>query len=222
MELRAAHAMAEELVAGHGLTGWRVEFDRAKRRAGVCRYAEKVIGLSGPLTRLHDADEVCDTVLHEVAHALVGPVHGHDAVWRATARRIGCTGSRCVPGDAPRVAGAWVGVCPAGHVRDRHRRPERVMSCSACRPAFSAEHLFEWTHRGRPATMHPNYLAELVALQAGRQVRLAPVGSRVRITLAGALHGRTGPVVKVGRTSYHVRLTEGLVRVVFAGTEPAG
>ena len=220
MELRAAFEMAEGLVREHGLVGWQVEFDTAKRRAGVCRFNDRVIGLSAPITRVHDERDVRDTVLHEIAHALVGPAHGHDAVWRRTALAIGCSGKRCVDADSPRVQGGWIGICAAGHVRDRHRRPERVLSCPQCRPTFSVDHLFEWTYRGRPAAMHPNYLAELAAMRSGRRIRKAAVGSRVRVTLPGEYHGVVGRVVKVGRTSYHVRTRAGMLRVVFAGAEP--
>jgi predicted SprT family Zn-dependent metalloprotease len=221
MDLGEALAMASSLVREHGLVDWRVELDGAKRRAGVCRFSERVIGLSGPLTRLHTEAEVRDTVLHEIAHALVGPAHGHDRVWRATAVRIGCSGRRCVDAESARVAGGWVGTCPAGHVKDRHRRPERVMSCGQCSRTFSVDHLFSWTFHGRPAPMHPNYLAELAALREGRSLRVLPLGCRVRITVPGEHQGRVGKVVKRGRTSYHVRVPDGLLRVAFAGVEPA-
>lgn len=220
MELSDAYSLATGLVAQHGLDGWTVTFDTAKRRAGVCHFATRVIGLSAALTRLHDEVEVRDTVLHEIAHALVGPRHGHDAVWAAQARAIGSTGSRCLPADAPRVQAPWVGVCRGGHVVERHRRPERVMACRTCAPRFDVRHVFEWTHHGRPAVMHPNYQAELRHLLAGTRQRLVPVGRRVRITLPGGLEGRVGTVVKHGRTSYHVDLPEGRYRVVFAGAEP--
>ena len=117
MDPRAALALARGLLAEHGLDDWRVGLDRAKTRAGACRFARREITLSAPLTRLHSEAEVRDTILHEVAHALVGPSHGHDDVWRATALRIGCSGQRCVPADAPRVEGPWRGTCPRGHVR---------------------------------------------------------------------------------------------------------
>lgn len=221
MDLGDAYRLAERLVAEHGLDGWRVEFDGAKRRAGICRFGDRVIGLSAPVTRLHSEEDVRDTILHEIAHALVGPRHGHDRVWREVAQRIGSTGRRCVESSAPAVTGAWLGVCSAGHVRDRHRRPERVLSCPECSPRFSLDHLFSWTHRGRPAVMHPNYLAELEALRTGRSLSVLPVGARVRVVVPGEYHGLEGRIIKRGRTSYHVKVKAGVLRVVFAGAELA-
>lgn len=180
-----------------------------------------MIGLSAPLTRLHSEYDVGDTFLHEIAHARVGPGHAHDAVWQAKAREVGCSASRCLPEDVPQLPAPWLGVCPAGHVEQRHRRPERVASCRACASAFSPDHLFQWTFHGRLGSMHPNYLAELCALQTGEPVRLLGRGMRVRIVVSGEFHGRVGTVVKRGRTSYHLQLPEGRVRVAFAGTEPA-
>lgn len=210
--------MAVDLVREHGLDGWRVGFDTAKRRAGVCDYRRRRISLSAPLTRLHAEEEVRDTVLHEIAHALAGHAAGHGPLWQATARRIGCTATRCVPGDAPRVPGEWVGVCPAGHVVERYRRPERVLACQQCSPRFSVRHVFEWTRHGVPVPMHPNYYAELEALRTGRRLVRYPPGQRVRLQAPG-FEGRIGEVVKVGRTRYHVRLPEGLFTVVFAAVE---
>ena len=221
MDLIDAYDMAVALCSTHGLEGWRVEFDTAKRRAGVCRYGDRVIGLSGPLTRLHAETEVRDTVLHEIAHALVGPAHRHDEVWRATARRIGCSGRRCLPADAPRVQGAWVGTCPRGHTHDRHRRPVRVTSCRRCSPAFSVDHVLQWTHHGRPTAMHPHYVAELEALRSGDRVPMLAPGARARVVVPGPYDGRVGRVVKRGRTRYVLQLPEGVLRVTFAGVVPA-
>lgn len=213
--------MASRLLTRHGLHDWQVTFDGAKRRAGQCRYAEQVISLSAGLTQLHSADEVRETVLHEIAHALAGPGAGHGPVWRATARRIGSDASRCVPADAPRLPGEWLGVCPAGHTVERHRRPERVLTCPRCSPRFDVANVFAWSHHGVPAPMHPNYLAELSDLRSGAVVRRFAPGSLVRVTAPGVFEGRVGTVVKRGRTSYHVRLGDHLVRVLFAAVEAA-
>lgn len=221
MDLRDAYAMAEHLLVRHGLPDWQVTFDSAKRRAGVCRYADKTIGLSGPLTALHSYDDVRDTVLHEIAHALAGPEHGHDAHWRKVAMGIGCSGDRCVSTDSPRVKAAWLGVCSAGHTQERHKRPERVITCGTCSHVFDLAHLYTWTHHGRPGQMHPNYVAELERLREGKRVVLLPVGSRARVTVPGDHHGIVGRIVKRGRTSYHLRAGRQVLRVPFAYVERA-
>ncbi len=38
-----------------------------------------------------------DLILHEIAHANAGPGAGHGPIWKAEARRIGCTADRCMP-----------------------------------------------------------------------------------------------------------------------------
>lgn len=209
MELASARDLADQLLEQHGLTGWRVVIDRAKTRAGVCRFGSREIGLSGPLTLLHSATEVRDTILHEIAHAVVGPLHKHDAVWRAQAARLGCSTRARLPRDAPQVAAPWVGSCPAGHTVQRHRRPERPSSCPQCSGRFDSEHLFRWQFHGRDVPM-PADAAALVL----------PVGSTVTITAAGKYRGAVGTVLKRGRTRYHVRLADGLVAVPFLLAEP--
>lgn len=228
VDLDAAEAMARALMAEHGLRDWSLVFDRAKRRAGICRYDRREIGLSAPLTALHPEADVRDTVLHEIAHALVGARHGHDAVWRATARRIGCSGERCVSRDAPELDGAWVGTCPAGHTVSRHRRPDRPAACRRCGPTFDLAHLLEWTHHGRVVAMSPSYDAQLrrIRTRDPRQdvlpIAVLGLGDRARVVAQGRYHGAVGKVVKRGRTRYHLRIPEGVLTVPFALVEPAG
>ncbi|MDM8083739.1 SprT-like domain-containing protein [Cellulomonas cellasea] len=223
-----AQRMARGLMAEHGLKRWTLVLDRAKTRAGVCRAGRREIGLSRELTALHSVEQVRDTVLHEIAHALVGPGHGHDAVWRATAVRIGGSGERCVPSDAPKVEGPWVGVCPAGHRMSVHRRPVRVRTCPTCSPTLDLDALYTWTLRGQPAPMHPAYVAELAHVRAaarhggsgarvgapGGAVDLEP-GERVRLLGGGKYAGLVGVIEKRGRTRYAVRTPRGLVSAPF-------
>lgn len=230
MELTAARRLASGLIARHGLTGWRLVFDNAKTRAGVCRFDRKEIGLSRPLVSLYGVEQVTETVLHEIAHALVGPRHGHDRAWRATARRIGASGERCMPPNAPSVEGPWVGVCPAGHRTNAHRRPIRVKSCRDCSPGFTTSAIYTWSHHGLPASMDPRYEAELARIRAGRTTASpAPIplqiGERVRLTGIGRYADLTGTVVKRGRTRYHVQTRAGLLSVAFTAVQrvpPAG
>lgn len=227
----------------HGLHDWQLVFDRAKARAGVCRPATQQIGLSLVLTVLHDESDVRDTVLHEIAHAIVGTRHGHDGVWRAKAREIGCSATRCLPDDAPRVQAPWQGRCAGGHEVSRHRRPERVMSCRRCSPSFDPGALLAWTYRGRRVPMTPGYEAELALITEGTAApggprestaarveraqsllgaarAVLPVGARVRLGGSGRYGGLVGTIEKRGRTRYHVRTPAGLVTAPFVLVRP--
>lgn len=241
MDPQAALVTGRRLLREHGLSDWTIRLDRAKTRAGVCRFARREIGLSAPLTRLHSEAEVLDTILHEIAHALVGPQHGHDAVWRAKAREIGCSGSRCVSADSPTVRGDWVGTCPSGHTVARHRRPQRVRSCSRCTPGrFDPTAIFEWTHRGHRAPMLDSYRTELASIRAqyGQVAErprprppIAPegsgprvdvrVGDRVRVTRPGPLLGAVGEVEFVGSTRLQIRVAGELYAAPYDAVEVA-
>ena len=217
MEVTRALAMGRSLMHEHGLDGWRIVADRAKTRAGVCRYGLRQIGISAPLTALHDEAEVRDTILHEIAHALVGPEHGHDAVWRAKAVEIGSSGERCVSPDAPRVAGDWLGRCPAGHERTRHRAPTRLSSCGRCSRTFDPRHLFTWTYKGKPVPMPTTYTAALVDVRTHTGVeerrRRLRLGDLVQISGDGVWGGRSGEVELVGAARVQVRVDDELVSV---------
>ena len=121
-----------ELLDLHGLsaTGWTARLDESRSRAGACNFTKKRILLSRLYVRVAAEPELDDTILHEIAHALVGPHHHHDATWRAKARAIGCSGDRChtVQFSPPR----WIVACAAGcFSRSAHRRRRRAV-CRRC------------------------------------------------------------------------------------------
>jgi len=49
-------------------------------------------------SNLNNGNVIENTVLHEIAHAIVGNEHYHDRVWKECAQRIGCTGDRLATG----------------------------------------------------------------------------------------------------------------------------
>ena len=93
--LTYCYALASKLMTDHGLTeqGWKFDFSTSARRIAVCKHRIKTIEFS--LHRLgSDRAAIKDIILHEIAHALVGPKHGHDATWRAMCVRIGAKPNR--------------------------------------------------------------------------------------------------------------------------------
>ncbi|MDO4889001.1 MAG: SprT-like domain-containing protein [Actinomycetaceae bacterium] len=145
MELPAIAELARLLMDRHGLDGWSLRFDRARRRAGLTRFDDRTISLSGVLLPLYSEQQVRDVVLHEIAHALVGPRHNHDATWRAQARQIGAP-PRATLVDAPQAPATWIGRCPNGHEVPRYRRPSGQRSCGKCSKSYDPRFTLTW-HR---------------------------------------------------------------------------
>jgi predicted SprT family Zn-dependent metalloprotease len=135
-----AVAEARAVLAEHGLDGWSVVTDRAKRRLGICRYREKQIGLS----RIHIEDDpraaVRDTIRHEVAHALAYVRHGHRGHGPTWRRMCAVTGAepRTTAGAAAKIAPRdyrWTGVCVLCKAAwNRHKLTARARTgrCGRC------------------------------------------------------------------------------------------
>jgi hypothetical protein len=108
MELNAARDLAIHLMTKHGLIekGWTFGFDNARKRLGVCVYAPKRISISRFMAPAATWDEVQQTMLHEIAHALVGHDAAHGPIWKAKAASIGYTGKRTAKNPAIEAAKA--------------------------------------------------------------------------------------------------------------------
>lgn len=152
-----AAVLAVKLMEQHGLDPflWSFKFDQAVRRFGYCRHYRGgggVISLSELFTELNPEEEVRITILHEIAHALVGPGVGHGPKWQAKCRELGIEPERCFggPGSKRSVVqppSRFVGRCAVGHEFFRERIREKYrdkMSCSVCHPVWSSDHLIVW------------------------------------------------------------------------------
>lgn len=84
------------LLDEQGLPDWRIRVttDISKPFLGLTDYNVKTIFLNGFSIDTHPDAELQNTIRHEVAHALVGPGHGHDDVWRDQAKLLGCDNTR--------------------------------------------------------------------------------------------------------------------------------
>ena len=131
---------AHALIGTHELTSglapaWRFTFQTTPNRAGVCLYRTKTIGMSLSYAIRASWHELNDTLLHEIAHAIVGPRHHHDAVWKAKARQIGCSAQRCT--TVRHTVGRWLGHCPTcRRTFTRHRLTAKMRTravCTTCR-----------------------------------------------------------------------------------------
>lgn len=89
VDVREAHAFAFETFQQHNLTDWKIRWNRHPRRAGLCQHDERTVTLSALAVERWTWPEVEELVVHELAHALLGPGAGHDRVWKAKVRSLG-------------------------------------------------------------------------------------------------------------------------------------
>lgn len=125
------------------LSDYSFHFDSAKKRAGICRYNRKKISLSIDICRnnLDRDDEIMDTLLHEIAHALSYKLYGRQAVghgylWKHIAKQVGAKPQRCYTSrDYKPVKGKYTATCSScGHTRDYHKKLKLSRSCGKCNP----------------------------------------------------------------------------------------
>lgn len=133
--LADVETLARRLIRRHkaesGLgADWTFGFDLCTVRAGVCRHRERRIDLSVSFCQRATRAEIEDTLLHEIAHAIVGYAHHHDAVWKAKASEIGCTAERCH--QVTHTVARWVGECGCGQRWFRQRVSRRLRAAALC------------------------------------------------------------------------------------------
>jgi predicted SprT family Zn-dependent metalloprotease len=134
-EIDAIAQHARELLEQHHLSLWRFRFDNGRKRVGSCQYGPQVISLAYEFAKHAPAEEIHDTLLHEIAHALVGKAHQHDDVWRTKAIAIGCSGKRCH--DLQFTPPRYIVQCERGCWVTTAERRRRNVRCRRCRGALS-------------------------------------------------------------------------------------
>jgi predicted SprT family Zn-dependent metalloprotease len=129
----AARELACHYLNQHGLRDWSFAFNRSKRNLGRCLFGPKLIELSHHFVERNSLAVIRDTLLHEIAHALVGPGHGHDDVWKAMCKKVGAIPER-LSLDADMPEGRWQATCAGcGMQHHKHRRPKFMHGWYCCR-----------------------------------------------------------------------------------------
>lgn len=129
--LRIIEGMARDILKEHGLQHWSFQFDWSHTRAGVCMLDLQTISVSVRHCMKSTLAEVRNTILHEVAHAIAGPRHHHDAVWYEIALRIGCTAKRTH--NLKFADPKYIRRCPQNHWVATGQKRMRHRICRTCR-----------------------------------------------------------------------------------------
>lgn len=99
MNLQEAEALANTLLQELSqkynlLSRWKFKWNDRKKALGVCAFGNRTIQLSKTWTEACDETMVRDTILHEIAHVLAGPLENHGAIWKSFCREIGANPQR--------------------------------------------------------------------------------------------------------------------------------
>ena len=146
MKLSAAIILANELIIKWGLDlkGWTFEFNKRKGSLGMCAVLnkpmkgndkKKFIMLSSPNTILRTPEEVEQTILHEIAHALdweetKSMSHGYN--WKKWCRKVGYKGSR-ISTTGETAKGKYTLTCKSCEdISYMHRKPKGNKACYDC------------------------------------------------------------------------------------------
>lgn len=89
MRIELAVKLALELMKKHKLASWSLTIDHDRNFAGYTIHKNKEIGLSKYFLELNNKKEVRDTILHEIAHALLPEGVDHTTEWKKLALKLG-------------------------------------------------------------------------------------------------------------------------------------
>lgn len=135
MNKSEAEEFAERELERNGLSDWTFTWFLANRRLGVCKPKVKVIGIH---EKLADFDEEFrETLLHEIAHALVGAKEKHNFVWAAKCVELGIRPERSVSMSSVPFAinYKFVAFCPVCNENRGgfFRSTNKIWNCKICK-----------------------------------------------------------------------------------------
>ena len=130
MDLQIAEKLAKEKIMEH-CPGFAFKFGKTKNRLGYCSYRNKTIELSKSYVELNPEQSIMDTIMHEIAHAKVGPGNGHNKTWKDMARKLGA--NPCSTTEAITPKKTVIGECVnCGTKWERYNLPKRSYHHDAC------------------------------------------------------------------------------------------
>jgi predicted SprT family Zn-dependent metalloprotease len=122
------------------IPGWTFGWNNRTSSLGLCVYRKKQVQVSSIWASKLTDDEVMDTVLHEVAHAVAFTVHGchdHGPVWKKVCMELGCTpkatARTSIPMSELGIQTKWQVLCnDCKTVSLYQRKPKRDIKHYAC------------------------------------------------------------------------------------------
>ena len=127
--------ITNDMLVKHNLTDWKFIWNNrtTTKTFGICKYRLKEIHLNKKFALVEKTQEVIDTIIHEIAHALTKG-DGHGERWRAKCRELGCKDEQFANTDKETLnkLARYRGVCPTcGHEIFTSRKTDIIhIQCS--------------------------------------------------------------------------------------------
>lgn len=117
--LQKYESFANELFVKHNITDWKFVWNNrtSNQTFGICKYKQKEIHVNRKYALIETEEEVFDTIIHEIAHALTKGA-GHGEIWKAKCRELGCRDEQFanLSEDSIKKLARYKGICPTcGH-----------------------------------------------------------------------------------------------------------
>ena len=123
----------------HKLDDWKFEWNKRKTQLGFCDYFKKTISMSIYYYDTRSIDESINTLLHEIAHAIVGSKHGHNIIWKLKAKEIGSDGKRTHKTNI-KLLHNYEAICPkCGRLHIAYRLKRHDCCCGVCCNKYEPE-----------------------------------------------------------------------------------
>lgn len=81
-KMRQAVLKGAQLLIDNGLKDWKINFQGSRKALATCYAWQKTIKFSRHFVLVATEEQFEGVTLHEVAHAIVGPGHKHDQVFK--------------------------------------------------------------------------------------------------------------------------------------------
>ncbi len=112
MKTTTAEKLARELMDSHGLQDWTFKLDECPSEVWFMqRRDEDDTPVSRHHVAHHTTEQVRETILHEIAHALVPDHVAHGEEWKAMAKAVGAVPKACAGDDHSIIEGPWLVSC---------------------------------------------------------------------------------------------------------------
>lgn len=127
---RQAVTEAARLLVKNGLGDWRINLKSVTSYNAQVRYRQKILIINTKMITVASKDEFTGIMYHEIAHALVGPGHGHGRKFKDKVYEL--TGSYKYAGYSSRVgAGNFLSLCTGCGFKGEVSSP-RARWCNRC------------------------------------------------------------------------------------------